>query len=513
MSVESTFLKAVAQLNPASQDMQPAIAKMEQWLVDLGQTTVTQALSGKALAEQGALAQSARQLNQQLQEQKEAWAASWSALAPAQELADRFRDRIMLLVFGSFNAGKSSLCNFLADRFRRQGHSVDFFRLADGQMQPMPEGFQEGATETTVALQGVCLGEKLVLLDTPGLHSANAHNAALTQQFLESTDALLWLSSSSAPGQVQELGDLLVELRRNKPLLPVITRSDRIEEDEIDDEIVKVLCNKTADNRQLQEEDVMTRAAQALTHWGLSSDLLKPALSLSVHMARSQQDEDQGLEQAGFERLYLAVQNLLKPALAYKQRKPAELQLHHIEEAILSPLTHTLEQAATQLRQRIEEQTVVLQGAVQALTEGTWRRVVPQLSEVLEKHAAQQDVAAVRTELGQNIGKTFAELSQTVLANFQLTQPDLPTLNLPAHIGYEVFQEQGEGQAPLIDFNRLYMSLSDVVMISAQELAEQVVEQAEQSLEQLKQELIQLENAVADQAQALEAIKHQLHAA
>ncbi len=163
MSVESTFIKAVAQLNPASQDMQPAIAKMEQWLADLGQTTVAQALSCTALAEQGTLAHSARQLNQQLQEQQEAWAASWSALAPAQELADRFRDRIMLLVFGSFNAGKSSLCNFLADRFRRQGHSVDFFRLADGQMQPMPEGFQEGATETTVALQGVCLGEKLVL--------------------------------------------------------------------------------------------------------------------------------------------------------------------------------------------------------------------------------------------------------------------------------------------------------------------------------------------------------------
>lgn len=92
-------------------------------------------------------------------------------------------------------------------------------------------------------------------------------------------------------------------------------------------------------------------------------------------------------------------------------------------------------------------------------------------------------------------------------------QQDVPTLNLPAHIGYEVFQEQGEGQAPLIDYNRLYMSLSDGVMNSAQELAEQVVEQAEQSLEQLQQELIQLENAVAEQAQALEAIKHQLHTA
>src|SRR5690606_4921013 len=143
MSVESTFIKAVAQLNPASQDMQPAIAKMEQWLADLGQTTVAQALSCTALAEQGTLAHSARQLNQQLQEQKEAWAASWSALAPAQALADRFRDRIMLLVFGLFDAGKSSLCNVLAVGLRAQCHTVDFYRLADGQMQPTPKGIQE----------------------------------------------------------------------------------------------------------------------------------------------------------------------------------------------------------------------------------------------------------------------------------------------------------------------------------------------------------------------------------
>ncbi len=107
MSVERSFIKAVAGLNPASQDMQPAIARMEQWLVALGQTTVSNALSGTALLEQGALAQSALNLNQQLRVQRESWADSWASMAPAQELADRFRDRIMLLVFGSFNAGKS----------------------------------------------------------------------------------------------------------------------------------------------------------------------------------------------------------------------------------------------------------------------------------------------------------------------------------------------------------------------------------------------------------------------
>ena len=59
-------------------------------------------------------------------------------------------------------------------------------------------------------------------------------------------------------------------------------RSDRIEEDEIDDEIVKVLCNKTADNRQLQEEDVMTRAAQAQAGQALTATLADGTLDVRV---------------------------------------------------------------------------------------------------------------------------------------------------------------------------------------------------------------------------------------
>ncbi|MFX6899715.1 hypothetical protein ABTH92_21315, partial [Acinetobacter baumannii] len=79
----------------------------------------------------------------------------------------------------------------------------------------------------------------------PGLHSATGENAALTQRFLDSADAVLWLTSSTSPGQVQELDELARELRRGKPLLPVLTRSDVIDEDEVDGRIVKCLRNKS----------------------------------------------------------------------------------------------------------------------------------------------------------------------------------------------------------------------------------------------------------------------------
>ena len=90
---------------------------------------------------------------------------------------------------------------------------------------------QEGAVETTARLQGVCLGANLVLLDTPGLHSVTPENAALTQRFTDSADAVLWLTNSTSPGQVQELDELVRELRRlpamtGVPIILVTTESD-----------------------------------------------------------------------------------------------------------------------------------------------------------------------------------------------------------------------------------------------------------------------------------------------
>ncbi|WZB70189.1 hypothetical protein WJ968_31750 [Achromobacter xylosoxidans] len=111
---------------------------------------------------------------------------------------------------------------------------------------------------------------------------------ALTQRFLDSADGVLWLSSSTSPGQVQELDELARELRRSKPLLPVVTRSDFIEEDEVDGAIVKCLRNKTGPNRALQEADVYERAKEKLLSLGVAPQLLSAPLSVSVHVARAQ---------------------------------------------------------------------------------------------------------------------------------------------------------------------------------------------------------------------------------
>ena len=79
-------------------------------------------------------------------------------------------------------------------------------------------------------------------------------------------DGVLWLSSSSSPGQVKELAALGQELRRHKPLLQCLHEVIILKEDEVDGDICQILCNKTSDQRYLQETDVQTRAIDQTDH-------------------------------------------------------------------------------------------------------------------------------------------------------------------------------------------------------------------------------------------------------
>jgi hypothetical protein len=118
---------------------------------------------------------------------------------------------------------------------------------------------------------------------------------------------VLWLTSSTSPGQVQELDELARELRRGKPLLPVLTRSDVIDEDEVDGQIVKCLRNKSDANRADQEADVRARAADKLQALGVALHQLKAPVSISAYVARTAGADAEAMRGAGFERLYAAL--------------------------------------------------------------------------------------------------------------------------------------------------------------------------------------------------------------
>lgn len=438
-SVERQFMDAADAFGIGERNLQPVLQQMHDWLSGLVQALHDSSLKQDGLQPDSALARQVQAINANVMAGERRWADQWERLRPAQALAQTFDEKAMLLVFGKFNAGKSSLCNFLAERFQRQGRSVQYFHLEAGKIVETGQRFREGAVETTARLQGVCLGEKLVLLDTPGLHSGTDKNVALTQRFLDSADGVLWLSSSTSPGQVQELDELARELRRSKPLLPVVTRSDFIEEDEVDGAIVKCLRNKTGPNRALQEADVYERAKEKLLSLGVAPQLLSAPLSVSVHVARAQGETDAAMADAGFERLYGALLDITGPALAYQQRKPAEVLLHHLQEHVLGELNAETVPALEDLRQALTTEDAELARRQARMVQSAWREVIPEVPALLERHASIGEIQKVCDEVTARLEAAFARQVNEQLAGYVLSVPTPPSITPAECIDRESF--------------------------------------------------------------------------
>ncbi|MFJ3056812.1 dynamin family protein [Herbaspirillum sp. NPDC087042] len=504
-SGEHDFIEAVRHPGSDGIDLAPLMTRMREWLASLGQALEAGRIDSAGLRPGSALALRIEAIHRELEEQQRHRQQQWQALAPARALAQHFEGKVMLLVFGKFNAGKSSLCNFLAARFARQGQAVQYFHLEGGQIVASAQVFHEGATETTARLQGVCLGDGLVLLDTPGLHSATDDNAALTQRFLDSADGVLWLTSSTSPGQVQELDELARELRRGKPLLPVVTRSDVIDEDEVDGEIVKLLRNKSDANRADQEADVRTRAADKLRSLGVAQAQLKAPVSVSAHVARTQGEDGPAMAGAGFDRLYAALLALLGPALSYRQRKPGEVLLHHLQEEVLAPMqAHTLP-ALIALQHAVQTERDSLAARQARIVQLAWREIIPGLPELLEQHAQAGDVQAVCEALVQQLGAAFARHAQAVLEGHALVLPGAIRLEAPAASAYVPASEDMP-----VSYEKLYADLDKAVLTLLDEQAAALVQHCEERLEALAQAVRRKQDIIHQGQHSLAAIDRDL---
>lgn len=512
---EYHFMARLDALPFMKQDPETILQKLNDRFARLLEELGARGLSPAGLRETSALARQAADVNALLAGATSAWAQQWADLQPAQALAHAFEDHAIFLVFGKFNAGKSSLCNFLAERFAAQGKAVDYFHLGAGRIVATPEPFMEGATETTARLQGVRLGDKLVLLDTPGLHSVTPENAKLTQRFTDSADCVLWLTNSAAPGQVQELEDLARELARAKPLQPVITRSDRYEEDEIDGALVKCLRNKTPQNRAQQEADITARAEDKLAAMGLGAGQLKPPVSISVHMARTLGQTSVAMEEAGFERLYTTLLAIAEPALAYKRRKPAETLLHHLEEHVLGTLRHQLLLLVAALNTAAEDALHRLEHQQEQVTASVWREVVPALAELLERHADSRAVGSVCEGLSHVLPLACDRAEQEHLADYlPAPVPMRANIKLDERIGFdELVVEEGDvRQVVGVDYTRLYAELEKQARRHLLERVETTTEQCRAPIVALTDTTAQLEAIVMSYEQALLALKAELRA-
>lgn len=360
-----------------------------------------------------------RQVRSQIESAIAAWAQDWDDAAPMRQLAEEFSDRIVLLVYGKVNAGKSSFCNLFVELNERLGAPV-LFRIEANQRTVLQERFAEGVTETTTRIQGVELGDRLVLLDSPGLHSVNAMHGDLTRRYTDSADAVIWLTPSTSPGQVQELDDLVEELRRAKPLLPVLSRSDRFVEDEdaVTGEFMRVLQAKTPAVRKGQEDDVYKRTRQALDASGLEVEELLRPLSISTHYYQINRDRADVEQLSGLDRLFDELTRIVGKAALYKQGKASQMVSNYLEGAVLRRLTEDIAPEVRLLNQRTQAQQRELEDRKSGLASEVLGDMLVCLPDLVEQYRECQDTKGLAESLKRELGALVTAAAQRELERY-----------------------------------------------------------------------------------------------
>lgn len=344
-----------------------------------------------------------------------AWDIKLQEFLPMKALSVQYADRIIFLVFGKVNAGKSSFANFLTEQFPKD--QVKRFCFNNGKVEYSGDDrrFAEGVTETTATIQGVELGHNFVLLDSPGLHSVTDENGVLTQQFVDSTDAVLWLTPSTSPGQVQELKDLQIELEKGKPLQPVITRSDTIEEDccEETDDIVATVKNKSESNRKLQEDDVLAR----VNAMNLKVEP-KPPVSISVHAYSKAGKTQQALDEAGLSALFARLIDLVEEAKIYKVDKAKRQMMIFLENEMLKPLKEDITPKLEELGKKVDDVIDVLNKKKSSLTSVIVSDVVCEIPSIVNRHKNSRNKQVIAVELNNLIESQVNSVLQQELSEF-----------------------------------------------------------------------------------------------
>lgn len=336
------------------------------------------------------------------------------------KLSNRFDNRIILLVFGKVNAGKSSFSNFFAQLFDEE---IKYFYLSNGEVNYQQEKFAEGVTETTARIQGIELGSHLVLLDSPGLHSVTDENGDLTRSYTDSADLVLWLTPSGSPGQTQELDDLEQEIRKQKPLLPVITRSDINEETIVNGDIQRQFFNKTPEDRNAQEKDVYERSKEYLSNKTpkLEQNLQKP-VSISVHYCKEHQDSPSAWQESGLSRVIDGITNTIEQAREYKSKKPKIQLLNYLQYQVLDRLEKKINPNIQALKNSASEQKKEQKQLEDELFKDLIYQLETQVSDWAQEFAAQKDTKGlvakvngfIQTELEAALTEEIKKFTDTI---------------------------------------------------------------------------------------------------
>jgi len=242
----------------------------------------------------GAYVDACRDVLEQVKRDLRQWQNALALQVERSEFVNRHEKSILVIAFADVKAGKSTLGNFAAghylkdtpyeDLYQPLNYSIEDFSAASGENRtvrehPMP--FPEDEIEATSAIQYYTLHQGLTWVDTPGLHSLTREHGALTEEYVQFADLVLFLTSSNSPLKEDERGELEKLLKQDKPVMVVITKSDMNKRTVKDGRLCSVLVPKAQENRKAQEKYVM----EEISRLGSGKIENRRAVSVSTKLA------------------------------------------------------------------------------------------------------------------------------------------------------------------------------------------------------------------------------------
>lgn len=346
--------------------------------------------------------------------------SEWDAKGTMRDLSETYQDRLMLLVFGKVNVGKSALINLLADHFSDLG--LRYLRLVRGHVQEVEGPFEEGCTETTATIQWIEVGDRLVIMDSPGLHSVTEENGELARRFTDAADGLIWMTSSRFPAQVEELNALSEEIQSKKPLIPVLSRSDIDEEDEDENgEIVNCFYPKPDKNRREQEDFICQQGGEFLARRDAQCEL-RDAVSISVRYFHEQGQTQDAAHQSGIDRLAKALVSLSEEARRYKAGKASQQVENYLRRSVLQPVNGYLKESVTALQRQVEEELQRIKGQQGPITASVTAELHAEVDRLVERFRGTQDGAglakALESLIADRVNRDVNHLIEGCISSF-----------------------------------------------------------------------------------------------
>lgn len=259
-------------------------------------------------------------INQYMSEIQSAWAEKMAQYSRGTDFRKKMGDSFLVYVYGKVNAGKSSLGNYIATGMAkpteedllqvvpRVQYGIEQESEAKGFCDTKVEsGFSVNREECTSSIQYFQL-PGLTWVDSPGLHSKTFENGDLARKYAMSADLVLYVMNSCNPATKSDMDELKELLKLNKPVILVITRSDEIEQDEVNGEIVNTLKMKSFQARQAQADYVISSIRE---HIGNNTSLENvEAITLSIRYAEEATD-DLELKESGVSNLMMRLSELI----------------------------------------------------------------------------------------------------------------------------------------------------------------------------------------------------------